>query len=185
MKKAVLISIKPKFCKKIAVGLKLLELRKNRPMIELPFKAYIYCTQGAGKNTYCCPLSNETVRKDYEETGSMKSLTCAIGNGKVIGEFVCDSILGHCEMANADIAEQLSCVRREDILAYGNGKEVFGWHISDLVMYEQPKELSEFKPWNRECKWADLGLAIPNCEDCHDCKVERPPQSWCFVEDLR
>lgn len=56
--------------------------------------------------------------------------------GKVIGEFVCDSIISHCEMANADIAEQQGCIKRENLLEYSNGKELYGWHISDLVIYD-------------------------------------------------
>lgn len=68
MKKAVLISIRPKWCQKIADGEKTIEIRKTRPRLETPFKCYIYCTQGG----------------------------VALGmwgkHGKVIGEFVCDQI---------------------------------------------------------------------------------------------
>lgn len=91
-------------------------------------------------------------------------------NGKVIGEFVCDIILRNCEMANADIAEAQSCVKREKILEYSGGHEVFGWHVSDLVIYDTPKELSEFSGL-RQTKF---GL--------EPVSLKRPPQSWCYVE---
>lgn len=91
-------------------------------------------------------------------------------NGKVIGEFVCDTILRNCEMANADIAEAQSCVKREKILEYSGGHEVFGWHVSDLVIYDKPKELSEFSGL-RQTKF---GL--------EPVSLKRPPQSWCYVE---
>ena len=42
--KAVLISIKPNWCKLIWSGMKTVEVRKTRPKLETPFKAYIYCT---------------------------------------------------------------------------------------------------------------------------------------------
>ena len=65
-------------------------------------------------------------------------------NGKVIGEFVCDAIIRNCEMANADIAEQQGCIKRGELLKYAGDKEIYGWHISDLVIYDKPKELYEF-----------------------------------------
>lgn len=30
-----------------------------------------------------------------------------------------------------------------------------------------------------------LGITIPKCGKCHDCTVEKPPQSWCYVEELK
>ena len=111
-------------------------------------------------------------------------------------------------MLNADIAEEQSCVLREDILKYSNGKEVFGWHISDLVIYDKPKELSEFYTIDNEaikkCEHRErvynnpnytngallLGSYICNkdesdwCEKCKTKPLTRPPQSWCFVEEL-
>ena len=176
MSKAVLISIQPKWCQLIASGRKTIELRKTRPKLTAPFKVYIYCTK------YKC---GEKMSFQQGKTG------------KVIGEFVCDGFLSHCEMANADIAEVQSLVRRENILEYAGGKEVFGWHISDLVIYDKPLELCEFfKPCIKE--------AYPWCLDCvqgltaeerrmysHLRSVDvpcggwlkRPPQSWCYVEE--
>lgn len=178
--KAVMLSIRPEWCEKIAQGRKTMELRKSKPKLELPFKCYIYCTIG-------CPTSAEYEWCDYEPCGT------------VIGEFVCDAILSRCEMANADIAEQMSCVRREKILEYSGGKEVFGWHISKLKIYDTPKELCEFyKPCIKE--------AYPWCLNCErglteeerlmhiynrivdipcDGWLKRPPQSWYYVEELK
>ena len=46
MAKAVLISIHPKWCELIASGKKMVEIRKNKPKLETPFKCYIYQTKG-------------------------------------------------------------------------------------------------------------------------------------------
>lgn len=165
MSKAVLISIRPQWCDKIASGRKTMELRKSKPKVPEPFKCYIYCTQKAG---FVSVLKNGE-RED----------------GKVIGEFVCDYIMRQCQMQNADIAEQQSLVKRERIFEYANGKEVYGWHISDLEIYDTPKALSEFKPWNRTedmCYYSHLGYAIPKCANCRECKITCPPQSWRYVE---
>lgn len=162
MSKAVLISINPKWCELIASGKKTIELRKSFPKMKLPFKCYIYCTKGNIDNV------PSKIWWKADVTGFQH-----IMNGKVIGEFICDSVLSRCEMANADLAEQLGCVRREKILEYANGKEVFGWHISDLVIYDKPKELGDFK------------VEVTNKIWSFTKRLERPPQSWCYVEELR
>ena len=164
--KAVLLSVQPKWCELIASNRKSLELRKSKPNLPTPFKCYIYQTK---------------FRWLYKILRGIKLFDLADrlqrGRGKVIGEFVCDHILGHCEMANADIAERLSCVRRENILQYSGGKEVFGWHISDLKIYDESKELDWFrKPGG--C-WPLPGSV--KCFACHECEIKRPPQSWCYV----
>lgn len=46
MSKAVLISIRPKWCERIASGEKTIEVQKTRPKLETPFKCYIYETRG-------------------------------------------------------------------------------------------------------------------------------------------
>lgn len=163
--KSVLISIQPKWVEKIAAGWKTLELRKTVPNLPMPFKCYIYQTKHrwAFKLLRSLKLHNLVDRLD-------------IGFGKVIGEFVCDHILGHCEMANADIAEQQSCVRRGKILEYSGGKQVYGLHISDLVIYADPKPLRSFRSYNCSVKWEN-GYPVPTHE------IKRPPQSWCYVED--
>lgn len=174
--KSVMLSIRPKWCEKIASGKKTLEVRKTRPKIPTPFKCYIYCTNAKDlmfwrnkKYSYCDDRSHNAFDQ------------CM--NGKVIGEFVCDNILRHCNMQNSDIAEQYSLVKREKLFEYSNGKELFGWHISDLIIYDKPKELSEFlKPCTfDECDKCD------NCRELSklfNCRITRPPQSWCYVEEL-
>ena len=58
--KAVLISIKPKWCDLIRRGRKTVEVRKTCPKLEVPFKVYIYCTKA--------PQHLITIFKDGEET---------------------------------------------------------------------------------------------------------------------
>lgn len=167
MSKAVLISIRPEWCEKIVSGRKTMELRKTAPRLKTPFKCYIYCTKS--------------------NPGWFNMLHMERLDGKVIGEFLCDGFLGHCEMANADIAEAQSLVRRGKILEYAGEKEVFGWHISDLIVYDKPKELTEFYKNGTLSNEAF-------CETVYDGKrsyaeylftraVRRPPQSWCYVEE--
>lgn len=62
----------------------------------------------------------------------------------------------------------------------------YGWNISSIKIYDKPKQLEQFKKYNRTCEYSDLGFAIPDCEKClnKSCFLQRPPQSWCYVESL-
>ena len=144
--KAVLISIRPKWCELIARGEKTIEVRKNRPKLEMPFKCYIYRTKGSIKHL----INDKWVNMDV--------------GGTVIGEFVCDAILP-IFVAYSDPNSRIALrefpftgLTDKEIMDYlGNGKTGYGWHITDLVIYDRPKELNEF------------GL-------------NRPPQSWCYAK---
>ena len=183
MSKAVMISIHPKWCEKICDGEKAIEIRKTRPKMETPFKCYIYCTRDkhlafmqnqAGTNLIACMDVDAAI-----------PVGGAIGNGKVIGEFTCDDIyeIDPTKTIGAGFAED-SCVSSRDIHEYLGGQTGYGWHISELRIYDRPKDLCEFeRPY--ECdlctaKWAS------ECNACHgNGKIKRPPQSWCYVEEQK
>ena len=187
--KSVLISIQPKWCELIASGKKTVEVRKTKPKLETPFKVYIYCTNG--KPLIKTAANSCFVDNAYIEGENLYGLYEKI-NGKVIGEFVCDKVVefenSFFEPAFEETAD-LSCLDFEGLALYLGEKDYgYGWHISDLVIYDKPKELEEFKKYNRtedDCKYSHLGYAIPKCEYCHGCQLTRPPQSWFFVEELK
>ena len=211
--KSVLISIHPKWCELIASGKKTIEVRKTAPK-QVPFKAYIY----------------ETYDKKYVDIG------ICWGNGKcfehgckkVIGEFVCDCITPLYNVCTDEwrllrgglheIEKQLvgmACMTEEELHEYANGKYCYAWHISNIKIYDKPRELSEFwsyseRPhkccddsWNfsrnsgtneyseqtmTSCRKSHDNILIcyrclEKCnQTCHH--VTRPPQSWCYVEEL-
>ena len=178
--KAVLISIQPKWCEKIAAGEKTVEVRKTYPKIPTPFKCYVYCTEGGGQLTYAdyCGYDMDTYEDDF------------IANGTVIGEFICRQIcqvLTHPSVFAGHplfFAQALkdACLTREEVEAYGGGKDVVGWVISDLKVYEKPKALSDFgtkHKCNLSRKCTEQGFLCAGY-----CKLTRPPQSWCYVEEL-
>ena len=188
MSKAVLISIRPEWVKKILTGEKTLEVRRNRPKLETPFKVYIYCT--SGRPDLNVPISPERLMRDYLDTGSMRSLNCPLGNGKVIGEFACDRIapivpateLYGIYDVDDDFVAQTGLVNGA-LWDYGKGATLYGWHISNLKIYDTPKELSKFSRPFENCidKVCDeFGCAL--CENGGH--IKHPPQSWCYVEEL-
>lgn len=157
MSKAVLISIRPKWCQLIAIEEKTVEIRKTRPKLETPFKVYIYATKAAKDEPF-----SYTVQKNYDAPGE-KTYRYSCG-GEVIGEFVCDKIddiMISCSEPNMrGIPFPETGLTDREIMDYlGNGKTGFSWHISDLVTSVEPKKLSEFN-------------------------LKRPPQSWCYIEEM-
>ena len=185
--KSVLISIQPKWYELIASGKKTVEVRKTKPKLETPFKVYIYCTKDE-------PLYRSGEKFWCKTAGEF-------GNGKVIGAFVCDKIyegiLRKTEFIDSvNIGYDKTCVPIDELAkyldAYGICGEFnfYGWHISDLVIYDKPRELAEFK---RVCDG--------NCQGCKyaiwesqgwyhelkivDCKRITAPQSWCYVYEAK
>lgn len=167
MSKSVLISIKPKYCEMIANGKKTIEVRKRRPSIEAPFKCYIYCTKNgklwkAGDNVFPDSKYNRLI-------DSMPTML----NNKVIGEFICDRIYQYStgNVEGIDISDEDmiagSCLSKQELGDYEFSAPqrdfcmylvgVYGWHISQLVIYDTPKDLSEFN-------------------------ITKAPQSWRYVE---
>jgi predicted transcriptional regulator len=174
MSKAVLISIRPKWCEKIVLGEKTIEVRKTRPKMNTPFKCYIYCT--AGRPDLNIPISQERLMRDYLETGSMKSMTCPLGNGKVIGEFTCNRVTNFFSNSRFWLDEDdvlHTCLSAAEMRKYANGaRGLYGWHISNLKIYDEPKELGEFTGL-RKTKFGMEPVAIT-----------RPFQSLGYVEEL-
>ena len=186
--KSVLISIQPKWCEKIASGEKTIEVRKTRPKIDTPFKCYIYMTQGKLKDL---GIYSEWVYKNRM---------------KVIGEFICDKVdeynfhNGLTEFNSMGLPSRIyssylifaddyksMCLSYDEVKNYGKGKTLYGWHISDLKIYDKPKELSEF---SRPCSYSGLCFSCKRTSFKKDgnllcnTKITRPPQSWMYIEDL-
>lgn len=180
MKRAVLISINPKWCELIASDKKTIEVRKTNPKLLPPFKCYIYETKG------------EIERPRGDEDGYIYQE----GRGAVIGEFVCDSLFPLSFYASDasffDTEPPLpvpgTCLTDKEIAEYlGNGKTGYGWHITDLKLYAEPKEINEFKRWNRTeqtAPCAHVYALYSPCESCTECNLKSAPQSWCYVEEV-
>lgn len=181
MNKAILISIRPEWCAKIVGGEKTVEVRKTCPKLKPPFRAYVYCS-----SVKAMPLL------PYVKLHAQTSGLIDVWSGKVIASFVCDLVDTLVPAAEPygiyDISDDYvtqSCLAGGALWDYGNGATLYGWHISDLKIYDKPRELRDFKKINRDCFYADLGLAKRDCPDCKNsgCYLERPPQSWCYVEE--
>ena len=180
MSRAVMLSIRPEWCEKIASGEKTIEVRKTRPKLKTPFKCYIYCTLPKYPH-------EDFIVTDYPRPQFY-------GGGKVIGEFTCERIAliaydgGELSSTTNAAFSPATCLTQSEIIAYiGDKGRCYGWHISDLRIYDAPRELSEFRK------------ACPNSWYCESCamywgnngtcgneslQIKRAPQSWCYVEEI-
>lgn len=195
-KAAILISIRPEWCAMIANEKKTIEVRKTRPKSETPFKAYIYCTN-CGSPLVFGDVFRGNWEEEYVQTygWSRKEADRIWGvlNGKVIGEFVCDGIEAHDLPYPAYQSEVPSALLKNACLSYtdlhqyvGSGGRFYGWHISDLVIYDEPKQISDF--WKLPCERKnDCGNCLEFDRENLACMrppvVTRPPQSWCYVQE--
>lgn len=178
MSKAVMLSIRPKWCEKIASGEKTIEVRKTRPKMNTPFKCYIYCTLPKYPH-------EDFIATDYPRPQFY-------GGGKVIVEFTCDAITrvnicGFWDDSGKQLDNRLkeTCLTSEEFCNYLGENVGYGWHISDLRIYDTPKELSEFKTL---CRVDADCCACPYYNytkmECDGRVIGRPPQSWCYVEAM-
>lgn len=178
MARAVLISIHPEWVNRIISGEKNVEIRKTRPNLGTPFKCYVYRTKGVVKHI-----------------AKGEWFDMPVG-GTVFGEFTCDRITPLFNVCTdnwhhlaGDVHEwhkelvKRACLTDAELKAYAKGQNCFAWHISDLKIYDTPKKLSEFSRPFENC----IGKV---CDEygCAYCEngghIKRPPQSWCYVEDL-
>ena len=164
--KAVLLSIRPQWCELIASGEKTVEVRKNAPKLGMPFMVYMYQTKK---------------RWIYKLLPWLQAR-----QAKVIGEFVCDRVdkydyaviaCAKFEVNGGEVEERKrynagACLSAEEMFEYSGGKTLYGWRISDLKIYEQPKMLGEF------ITPSGTGGVSGNHYLYH------PAQSWCYVEEL-
>ncbi len=183
--KSVLISINPKWCELITNGKKTMEVRKTRPKCDVPFKCYIYCTKGFKPNT----------KYGYKLWA---------GRGKVVGEFVCKNMTciqasidyqGEKHLYNTAFIDNRICLSDKELFNYiydGKRNESWGWHISDLVIYDKPKELHEFykcgilsyDEWLYGIYNGKGGATLSYESYKNVFKLNRPPQSWSYVEEV-
>ncbi len=196
MSKAVLISIQPRWCERIANGEKTVEIRKTRPKLETPFKCYIYMTSGNAS------IPNGKGMVHHHSGGRC-----------IIGEFVCDFIIQYeselwddetferiqeryepedfveyGEYVYKSVADNSDEFWRDNVLCRASGisveelrkyigtgiHEFYGWHISGLKIYDRPKPLSEFVVEGdcdclkcKQCSWFDKGNGFDVEDDCN------------------
>lgn len=164
--KKILISINPKWVKRILNGDKTIEVRKTAPKCELPCEVYIYCTKGKPYLTKHCfdgKYHTGNCLGTYDGVANNEPL-----NGLVVAKFTLKKItpigkdmFGYCpftsEILDGEWLGKGSCLTQNDLRRYLGDKTGYAWHIDNLVIFDKPKELKDYG-------------------------VKYSPQSYCYCE---
>ena len=172
---SLLLSTHPKWCEMIGNLKKQWDIRKTCPNVKLPFKVYLYMTAGFAS---------------YPVTINGNPYICHNNGGQtVIGEFVCDRIEkfyipypAFFDRITNDLLKIIdeACLTPLQIHHYIKTNAGYAWHISEVKMYEQQKELDEFFYACKHPEGTDCSKCIDRRENtCRS--IKRPPQSWCYV----
>lgn len=190
--KSVLASIKPYYVFLIIARRmgwdipqeKTIEVRKDFPKDKAWNKVVHICCSKDKKSFNLIPAQYQPLMKKFV--------------GKVIGDFVCDRVYDikpHCDIGDYvnqyecgwKYGEDFHCLSFSEMKSYLKNKKGYGWHISNLVIYDKPKEVNEF---TRPCSYDGIcfsckrfitnGMPYGFC----DSTITRPPQSWQYVEEL-
>lgn len=179
--RSILISIKPKYVAKILNGEKTIEVRKTAPKCELPVDVYIYCTKGK-PNLYrhIC----------YEFFHDKKTMKECLWNGMNVAKFTLKAVhkFDWRLVANPFFKVRGSCLGYDQLRKYATDKkgivhDLYGWCISDLEIFDEPKELSEFYSLRLDKDVTELfdnSIQLSNGKWVK--RLSNPPQSYCFIE---
>lgn len=190
--KAFLIPINPKWCMHIANGDKKIEIRgealSKAIQKEIDKTGYAilygYCTKNGGNLV----INDLFQGKKYIICKGYKDFAM---NGKVIFKFKCYKVdrmiiqydVGWvCGDLRINDIEKLTCLNRFELYEYSKQKRIYGIHISELEIFDKPKELSEF-------------YKVGHYEDLDDCftdekqingkwciPLKKAPQNYYYVE---
>lgn len=142
--RAIMKSVSPRICEKVANCDCTILVSKTAPKCKEPFKCYIYETKGKVISEFVCdkvfllhPYTYDGGNADRERRKLIQTFEGSSKENKILAA---------------------TCLTQDEMFDYiGAGNYGYGWHISDLKIYDKPKELSEFG-------------------------FTRPPQSWCYIE---
>ena len=182
---SLLASLKPYYYYLIGEGIKKIEVRKTYPKADHWDRAVSFYMSKDEKSFAKIPKEfQDKYRKHF---------------GKVGLKFVCDKVYEAKWVRDFEYGNwywdirynpQDDCLTPMELAKYiGDNEIYYGWHISDLVIYDKPKELGEFKKagFMTEEQW--LYNLYPNTH-CHyeawakRFDIAKPPQSYMLVEEL-
>lgn len=192
--KAILITDKPKWCRLMMNGDKTVEARKGDKLYKATQK--LIDEYGYAEFYVCCSKAKHI--KDYLQIENGKYV-CNVPkdyeselNGKVAFKFRCYKVSdfskgeliyykndGWCGTEVEHINTNGMCLSEEELHNYLKGKTGCAIHISDLEIFDKPKELSEFQGFCNSC--AAFRVCKLNRELCNK-SIKKAPQSFCYVE---
>lgn len=145
-------------------GEKTIEIRKTMPKCELPIDVYIYCT----KDKKYANLINR--------------------GGFLTGMVVAKFTLNKVEEIRFDDKEvqRKSCLTEDELFDYlfvnepyhEDMKKGYAWHISNLEIFDRPRELCEFCGTKQYFIGCESGID----KTPRYAQLTKAPQNYCYVE---
>lgn len=179
----ILITLPPEQVANILNGKQTIIIQKTAPKCELPIEACIYCAKDTSGGLLVKNTSTDTIGFAKGKAVLKDDLTrfsyIQLFNGKVVAKFTLKKVeeilalpteIG-CSYQTVTLPfkflMQKSCVNSEGFNHYLKCKNGYAWHISDLQIFDKPKEIIEFfEPYN--C--GELPIPLVN-----------PPKSWRYI----
>ena len=176
----ILASIKPYYYYLIAEEKKKIEVRKTA-LKNLPQDIAFYMSKDEKSFAKIPKEFQEKYRKHFGKVGL--AIVC-----DKITRYNCDKNFDEYFVAGyigAYMPLKEMCLTNKDLIEYGKGRPLYGWHISDLKIYDKPKPIMQFyKPCPikiKNCPVCELYSTYTGC--CMN-NIDRPPQSYMFVEEV-
>ena len=170
--KAIMMSIRPQYVAKILNKEKTIEIRKKFPKDYVGW-VYIYCTK-----------SGEVFKNSDNHYSAYKNRSKRIYKGRlsncaVVARFWCDKVVEFYDFDD-DLCKK-ACLDRGEMLDYLGNKNGTAIHISDLEIFDKPKEISEFRHFVKYWKCIDEPYSHYACVE-ELVSLEKAPQSYMFIE---
>lgn len=156
----ILASLKPYYYYLIGERKKIIEVRKSA-LKDLPQDIVFYMSKDEKSFAKIPKEFQEKYRKHF---------------GKIGMRVVCDKVYEYtfshheAEYRVTPVEQKAMCLNQSKLIQYGEGKTLFGWKISNLKIYGW--EISDLKIYDKPLLLSELG-------------VNRPPQSYMFVEEVQ
>ena len=208
--KAILMSDRPKWCALMMNGIKKAEVRKGTALYKAIQKLideygyadiYVYCTKG--KPNLWLPYEYDCFELDdasqpYLSDEPIIDIDTKM-NGKVIFKFRCYNVeelsikygVGWQTktIKGKEQVEKLTRLSVFQLFEYCGRKTSTAIHISDLEIFDKPKELGEFSGYKKvhKCDICPIEkMCIGFCGKDTYSTILKPlknsPQSWCYME---
>ena len=158
--KQLMITVKPEYLVDILNGNKTLELRTYIPK---DFKGWVnVCCSKEKPYLHYRPTENCTAHYVLWDKPSNEH---TLLNSKVVCRFwfdeysrlqyeyyIDDYIYGNMQLYEMQTFISNLSLNYEQIYNYGKGKDLYAWHIKQLEIFDEPKELGEFQNYYRKEK---------------------------------
>jgi hypothetical protein len=179
----ILASLKPYYYYLIGERKKTIEVRKSA-LKNLPQDIVFYMSKDEKSFAKIPKEFQEKYRKYFGKIG-MRVICDEVDKWKYLPDcYSEDKDEKMYYISSADGAA--ACLTYDEIENYGESKTLYGWHISDLKIYDKPRELSEFRiSCNRKNLCYSCNRFTGKPWDICNSTITRPPQSYMRVKELK